>query len=281
MSSNPSRLNLEKSKNLMEVAGKLIIGLSALCYVLGLVVINIYLSKYSVYSLSLFRLNYITAGMLALSPVLGGLITFLIALGLVYPLVLILRRKWHSFFDPEEELSAGVGEHTSGLLLILLLGVSMALTYGAFRVTGVPTGEMWGILLVTALVTNILCTVATCFGILLESGSYFRQVVLVVLPAVAALGIILHTVFFASYAYEKIPPHLGGGEPKSVELFVNSSDSRELLKEAEIEFDDGTRKATNVRLLYSTEDEYILLVKGPLGGQEQALTVRREQIDGI
>jgi hypothetical protein len=281
MSSSSSRLDLEKSKNMIEVAGKLIIGLSALCYVLGLVVINIYLSKYSVYSLSLFRLNYITAGMLALSPVLFGLITFLIALGLVYPLVLILRRKWHSFFDPEEELPTGVGEHSFGLLLILLLAVSTGLTYATFRVAGVPTGEMWGILLVTALVTNVLCTLATCFGILLEPGSYFRQVILVIVPAAAALGIILHTVLFASYVYEKVPPHLGGGEPKSVELFVSSSEGRALLEEAEIEFEDDKHLATNVRLLFSTDGEYIILVKTPLDGREHAVTVRRELIQGI
>lgn len=281
MSSSLLRLDLEKAKNLIEVAGKLTIGITAVCYVLGLVVINIYLSKYSVYSLGLFRLNYVTAGMLTLAPVLFGLITFLMTTALTYPLVSALRRKAHSFFTPGEELPAEFGELALVLLFILLMAIPAGVTYLAFYAAGVPTGGIWAIVVTAAIAANSLCAVATCFGILLAPQSYARQVILVIVPAVAALVVVGHAVFFASFLFEKVPPHLGGGEPKAVELFVGSAEGRALLEEAEVEFEKDTHRATNVRLLFSTDNEYILLVKVPLDDREQAVTVRRELIQGV
>ena len=281
MSSNLTRPNLEKVRSLIEVAGRLTIGLSALCYVLGLLVLNIYLSKYGVYSLSLFRLNYITAGLLALSPILFGFIAFLLGVSLVYPLILVIRRKLHSVFHPGEELAAEFGELTSFGLLLLLLAAPVGIEVIIFRVAGGTIEGPWGIPLVMAIVTNILCAVATCFGILLDPDSYSRKVVLVIVPVAAAVLIIGCSVLFASSLYEKVPPHLGGGEPKEVELFVNSSESRALLEEADIEFIKNTHTATNVRLLFTTDDEYILLVKVPLSSTEQAVTIKRELIQGV
>jgi hypothetical protein len=78
-SSPPSLLSyVEKMKNLIELVGKLSIGFVALSYVIGLLVVNIHLNKYGAYSLGIFRLNYISAGMWTLFPVLFPLLLLFI-----------------------------------------------------------------------------------------------------------------------------------------------------------------------------------------------------------
>jgi hypothetical protein len=54
---------LTKTKDLAEVMGKAIIGGLALCYGVGLLMLNLYYNHFGVYSVSLFRLNYVIASL--------------------------------------------------------------------------------------------------------------------------------------------------------------------------------------------------------------------------
>lgn len=60
------KLTLEKTKDLIEVISKFVIGVLAVCYGLGLLVVNVHLSSYRVFSLSLFRLRALFAPKLCL-----------------------------------------------------------------------------------------------------------------------------------------------------------------------------------------------------------------------
>lgn len=280
VNTNLQRLDLEKTKNVIEVVGKLTVGLAAVCYVLGLVVVNVYLSKYSVYSLDLFRLNYVTAGLLALSPVLFGVVTSLMLAGLMYPLFAAVSRKVRSSLIPGERWD-GLGANTLMILLVAQVLVATAVTYLIFWTAGIPADRGWGFIIGAALVTNVLCAIAMYFGVLQTQQPYLRQVTLMIVPALAVIVVLGHAVFFGAYLYEGVAAQLGGGRPREVEVLVNDPDARALLEEAGVEFQEDSRLAKNVRLLFATEGEYILLVKVPLNDREQAVTVKRDLIQII
>ena len=60
----------DATKNIAEIIGKIFLGAVAVCYVIGLAVVNIYLNNYGIYILSLLHLSYISAGIWALIQIL-------------------------------------------------------------------------------------------------------------------------------------------------------------------------------------------------------------------
>ena len=65
----PDQAVLGKTKEITEVVGKVIIGWLAVCYASGLLMVNLYYSRFGVYSLSLFRLVYVIGGLWVFLPI--------------------------------------------------------------------------------------------------------------------------------------------------------------------------------------------------------------------
>lgn len=93
-----------------------------------------------------------------------------------------------------------------------------------------------------------------------------------IVPALAVIVVLGHAVFFGAYLYE------GGRRLREVDMLVNDPEGHALLEEAEVESQEGSRLAKNVRLLFATEGEYILLVEVPLNDREEAVRVKRDLI---
>jgi hypothetical protein len=55
-------------KDRVELGGKLVAGIAVTLYLIGLIVVNIHLSRYAYFSLSLLQARYVGAGLCALSP---------------------------------------------------------------------------------------------------------------------------------------------------------------------------------------------------------------------
>lgn len=72
-----------KFRETIEMVGKMTLAGAALCYAFGLVVVNVYLSKFGVYSVDLFRLHYVTAGIWALLDLTLPALLILIFIGIV------------------------------------------------------------------------------------------------------------------------------------------------------------------------------------------------------
>lgn len=77
--------SLEILKNYLEIIGKSVLGLVAICYAAGLVVESIYYSHFGVTAFSLLRLNYILAGIWVLGPYLL-VVLFSVLLWSIFPL---------------------------------------------------------------------------------------------------------------------------------------------------------------------------------------------------
>lgn len=58
-----------RSKEVVELVGRIMLGAVGLCYAAGLVSTNLYYGRYGVYTLSLIRLNYILAGLWWILPI--------------------------------------------------------------------------------------------------------------------------------------------------------------------------------------------------------------------
>jgi hypothetical protein len=107
--------------------------LFAIAYVAGLLVVNLYYNRFGVYSLTLFRLNYVIAGVWAFLPVLLSFLAILSILGFAYyfetPRKLLLKlAKWafkeqvlidpnHPSFSSDEQTGSRFG-----LFIILMCG---------------------------------------------------------------------------------------------------------------------------------------------------------------
>src|ERR1044072_4196006 len=65
-----------RTKEVIEVGSKIVIGFLGLCYVTGLMMVNQYYNRFGVYSLGLFRLNYVLAGAWVIAPIVGTSVLF-------------------------------------------------------------------------------------------------------------------------------------------------------------------------------------------------------------
>jgi hypothetical protein len=89
---------IETATQSVELLAKTLLLVTGACYVLGLIVVNIHLGGYGVYSLSLLQLNYVTAGIWTLLPVILAVIVFSFAFS---------GRKQFDFLSPDEKAATG------------------------------------------------------------------------------------------------------------------------------------------------------------------------------
>jgi len=247
---------MPRAKEMLEFIGKLMIGLAGLSYTLGLIIMNLHLYRYGVYSLNLLRLNYVIAGFWALVPVI---IWLLIAIKISW-LLLYYSKKFCAFYkfpSPDGPLTPDDKKLIRGELIFVLFIVvaailAMYFTIGfqliwlhPMAVAGLLSGSIVHLSLTSmalsrALLTRVYLRVSTFIFVSLATISYI--------------------VAFALAMYGSIPSHLGGGAPKEVIIvFTEDAETKKLLDIAGFTFFPDSSQMATARILFATEEEYILL----------------------
>jgi hypothetical protein len=282
-----SVLNAESVKDLVELCGKIFLGLLAAFYALGLIVVNVYLSNFGVYSLSLFRLNYITAGMWDAIFIVAPTWVTLTCVGMIIMIVPAWRRKLLGRLYTE---SPDHWEGTLANLVTVLIFFGCTLIFTGFIVSKAmfylsTSYKNLIFSLITGVITGTYLFVFPLFIASVKSHGLLRLMRLFLVVLAGMLVLFAHALDFARTAYGVIPPYLGGGKPSEVELVLSvDSNTRDFLINSGLEFRNGTNITEKVKLISVSEDEYILLIenKGENPNVKfKGFSIRRDAVQGV
>ena len=283
--------SMTKLKDLAEIVGKSVLGLIGICYVIGLIVVNINLNKFGVYGLSLFRVNYIAAGFWTLFTIF--LPSFVVSIA-----ILVYRAS--SRKPRQERLRRAISAAfvTAGFFLFIFLkSISLSEFQGYWEWTG-------------TLITGFI----TVFGFLIVASRLtsqrFDDPKRIVDRVVETLGVvaffIFHIVVFGYSTYGTIASYLGGGRPQQVQLildvdeeminvldntgihFVEIADKQEV-DQARLSSKDLANESTDqvkhtkkrsrltniINLISLTEEDYIIQ------GGMTTVSIRREVVKSV
>lgn len=295
-------------KAYLETAGKLAASLGAVCYLTGLFVININLSQYGYFSLSLLNVRYILAGVWAFIPLLlWWILRWWTLSSISREIEEDTKKSKEQIRKLREKLEnlKRIREKTGDLgligaklfggpkwvmwsvaifsnLLALFAGILAIVALFYPRYLSLWSGGMpWGLRLIytTILAAYVVATLPTSEKRL--SGFLSR---IVKSPGVTLLFFFAYLLIFARFQYSAIPSFFGGGRPQMVRLVVSPTEQQSLIA-CGLSFPENSIQSAPIRLLLATSENYILL---PKGSEENitpeiinAIEVRRDLVQAI
>lgn len=230
-------------ENIIKIVGALV----ALSYVFGLVVLNVHLGQYGYYSLGLLQLDYIAAGLWALSPV--ALIYFLI-----FAVVFTITQDFlFQDKDSGQPQPKSIVDKITLVFAGLIIGGGLILLF--FYCLDISFRKLW------LLALGLGFFVGAGLGlmpILMATTKESRERILVGAVLIWMLVLIpFYLLFFGRYIYETIPNKWGGGQMAEVVLVAKDDAARALIESAGVQFTDA-RKSVPVKLILATEKELLI-----------------------
>ena len=264
-----------KFKDHIEVLGRGLLGVTAFCYVLGILVESLYLGSFGIYHINLFRFTYVFAGLWAI---------FIFALPMLP--VLILFGVWQFY------KSVGGWNSVGGIRTIIgwLLGAFLAVA---------PTGLLVFLLISIGIKVNSLLfpsiqTVAVfIFGFLsysvfftTQNRNYLHSKIL--FPIFTVIFFLFFIGIFSAVIFPQISSRFGGGKPLTVQLLLEANKQNasmirrnfDLCENAETRIaapEDIWLVATKpMPLLLATDSDYIIRKD-----ENTAISISREQVKTV
>lgn len=228
-------------EHIVKIGGALV----ALSYVFGLVVLNVHLGRYGYFTLGLLQLDYIAAGLWALSPV--ALIYFLI-----FAVVFTVTQDF-LFQDKDQpqpnsvlnKITLWVSGLFIGIVLIIIFFYYMDISFRKLWLLAMGFGFFVGAGL--GLTPILIATTKESRERILAGAMLIWMLVLV--P--------FYLLFFGRYIYETIPSKWGGGQMAEVILVAKDDNARTLMESGGVQFTDA-RKSVPVKLILATEKELLI-----------------------
>jgi hypothetical protein len=247
---------LATAKELVELLSKGILGFAAVCFVCGMIVVNLYLRDFGVASFSLFRVSYITAGVWTFSPIVfaalvGG--TFLMS---------VLSDSITAEDRPAKTPKRAGNLLTAGavsIIVLLALFSALQLTFSWRWLVAILIGAVLGGLLA-----------GTCFSVAQRDRRAG-----IVLGVACVLGLLFYLLHLAPTLYREIPASLGGGAGTPVVLVI-PEDKQALVKAAGIPLGEPPMSKP-VTLLIETDKTYVVVV----GDSKGAITLNADLVSAI
>jgi len=233
----------------------MVLGLVGLSYALGLLVTNLHLYQYGVYSLNLIRLNYLIAGFWALVPIIiCSFISFKVAWLLLY-----YSKRFCAYyrFPPPGPLTS-LDKKFIRLQLTYILGAITLPVVILVLTIGFHLSWLQPLALAGALGWSLV-------NLSLISITVYRSILPRVFVMVSGLSFLLfaavvYVFSFTLTMYPNINSTFGGGAPKEVLIVFSEDDAtKKLLDMAGFSFFPDSDRMAAGRILFATEQEYILL----------------------
>jgi hypothetical protein len=246
-------------KDLVEVVWKLAGGLTLCCYILGFIVVTIYLSQFGFYAISLIHLQYLIVGIWAIVPLLLGWISLFYSIaddGLP--------------FDLNKPGSLMAFGYLSGV-------VSFALLYFFSKwFSGRGFVERLIVLSIAGLLAGIYSLVVAWLATQVKPWRYSSKLVggVVMLACFAGVLLFLYATNFSRHLYGDIPSPWGGGKPRVVRVIPTSKEKDEV-RATGIQFSQGALVSDRVNLMLVTEKECVFLTG------TSSISIRSEAIEAI
>jgi hypothetical protein len=260
----PTKEVLTTAKEVIELVSKVMLGGLAVCYALGLLVVNLYYSRFGVYSLSLFRVTYVAAGVWILLPisfVIFAIVTVMFMLDKDVP-----RMDWRHM---PSQYRIVVGVTFLLFLLVALVALAVGLEINL-------TAKQYFFLLFSSSITGTLI-VKLSVAAFITRRRFLSAVLSILLP----MCLILHTISIAG-AYGAIPAHLGGGGTKDVQfLLAIDENDKSFFERSGLLFEERSHWTYNTQLLFATDDEYVVLVKPDAFFEGSTLSIKRDLVKSV
>lgn len=298
-----------KFRETIEMLGKMALALAALCYGFGLVVVNVYLSKFGVYSIDLFRVHYITAGMWALIDLTLPALLILIFTGILVLSNQKLRKYLNSkftlslpLFDDRSRLFEELEQNPKLILkneqsflsdtflafvgILLLVVLAGSLFYRIWQYAGwngigaLLLSLIWGAIYVLLFAFCAFITFYVKSNFLSRLAKGYLLILLIIIGTLAQL------TSFAEHVYGYIPTYLGGGSPRVAQMFIKTDPTtKAYLTSMGISFQGDTDLTQNVNVLLATETEFLIAIEIPNGEKHRSMykgmTIRRDLVQAV
>lgn len=275
-----SSSSLDTVKDLVEVVGKIVIGLFAIFYAIGLVVVNLHLNNFGVYSLSLFRLSYVTAGIWTLIPVIFLILVLAFFISIPFLFSQNARNSINAYFGLTRQAEKEP-VFDNVFVVVVLFSVLTFLFYGLYSINF--TGKNFPLTFLTSLL--IVTYLAMWLHLAVKSSHIATRFARGFIMFLMCIFIFASHIFsFGTGVYQDIPSYLGGGSPQKAQLILNEeSKLNEKLADLGVLFKSSNLTA-NVQILLATEEEYILLIESvDSEGQiiHKGLTLPKDMIQAV
>ena len=236
-----------RSKEVLEVSGKMIIGAAGLCYVLGLLVVTMHLRQFGLNSLDLPQLHYVTAGVWTLLPIV------IVVLLLVFGFYMLAGQKdeiksKRGIDKVMSVFGAIAGIMIVSFLVLKFLGAKAGLEFGWVS---------WVLIPILGLVT-LLCMALPAVVLAADLKLGNRLVLSAGLLVIGLASSGFYITLFADHTYETIPWSTGGGRPSQVRLVV-APESRPYLESVGVGFSASQTQTDSLKLLLTTEKELVIV----------------------
>jgi len=281
------KLEFKEIASTFEAVTKVSITITAIVYVLGLFVVNIFLNRYGFRNFGLLQLHYIAAGLWLLVP-----IVLILLLVLCFVLVNdfneierdseIKPRQWLEKQNALSKMVIGwaldrtkdnVFKNKTLETIFLALIFWGLLVYGLSYFLGIKFSWNW--LIAMLIIGFIVGGIAMgAFGLLQLSDAKIRIFSRVML-IFYTVAIPFYILFFALQIYPEIPASLGGGAGQPVQ-FVVDVEKQSILEAAGIEVSDENI-STRVLLLLETDKEYLIISKP----DSKAISLQKDLISAV
>lgn len=253
----------------------------ALAYVCGFLVVTLHLSEYGIYSISIFRGQYLAAGVLSFGPLY--LAYFVVAVFHIQFKKFSLSNLPSSGWPKVNEFCRMLGQVVWSLLSIY---VFLTAFIGGVISIFVPTFR--GLSLTHWRILSWLIVQSVVFGVILqkiwqeatrlrfdELQHDFRKGILLILRLTLRFVILLgYLSYFTQRVYPEIPFWIGGGKPESVVFLLKGGTGE---RTAPLTKDVSGNRSIAYKLILETDTSYIVLSEI---SKERAIKFNRDEVAG-
>lgn len=231
-------------------------------YSVGFLVISFYLSRYGVFTFSLFQTQYLVAGIWTVGPPI---------------LFALVQRSAESFKD--KAYAIGGFSWRRFTLVAMVVGVSfgllitiLALLLGSFEgFSWSLLVRLWGAYLLMAAPLDLAWM--SWRGQREGARWWLNYNAVTYYLTLFMLGFLLYVLVFAGSVYPLIPASLGGGRPRTI-VFIPGKDGLPL----GIVKDDSSGRSVPYKLLTTNDKSYVVMSPA---SNEESIEIGREAVQGM
>lgn len=239
MSSETTKPVYSSLKEAVELFSKALAAMTGFVYLLGFLIIQLYLWIYDYVSFELLNVQYLLVGIMALLVPTGTLVLFLYFAA--------------NYAKPSR------GRWTRIVLVLMIIGFLLACFVSPMISGGQPAFRNSN--LIVGLSGFFLVFGPTILGWLYYSNfpalPSSRSFIFVTITAFSIMGILLYSFSYAVYKYRYVQPFLGGGTPRYAKLVIDSS-AVPGFTDAGVDVAVETNLSEVVKIIYVSKDEYLL-----------------------
>jgi hypothetical protein len=146
-------------------------------------------------------------------------------------------------------------------ILVLISGLALAGAIFTFKTFDIKYNIRW----VTMIIGVMLFTLTILFSLIYirtKFPSHLKAPTLIAILIMSFFVLIGHIHDFSKYHYSTIPPHLGGGGTKDVQLLLKLEDKeKKFFESSGLKFQGDSNQTETLQLLFANDNEYVFLVK--------------------